>query len=386
MESSEQIPAEVTIKRVWLAWAVSTVLFATWAVLYAICNYFWRHSLGQPSSWREQFVVPMVNGIVYAAITPPFFLAALKFPLDKGFLRTRIPLYVFGGLVFVSIHSLSRIVIYPVQGMRGQWFNALSWVGFHRAFLYFLMDDIFSTYLPLIAFAHALIYYRRLRSREIRAAQLQIALAQTQLQALKGQIHPHFLFNTMHSISALMHVDVQAADTMICRLSQLLRTTLETTALQEIALSEELEFLDCYLKIEETRFQDRIKVLFDIDPPTLGAQVPHLLLQPLVENALHHGMSKTIADGEIRVTAKKYGERLHIAVEDNGPGFAVTNTDGEQNHSGLGLKITRERLLNLYGSEQLFRVESSHRTGVRIRIEIPFALERVPAEAVPGRE
>jgi signal transduction histidine kinase len=379
MESAEQ-SVDVTIKRVWLAWAVSTVLFATWAVLYAICNYYWRQSLGLPSSWREQFVIPIINGIIYAAITPPFFLAALKFPLDKAFLRQRIPLYVFGGLFFVSIHALSRIVIYPVQGYKGNWFNALSWIGFKRAFLYFLMDDVFSTYLPLVAFAHALIYYRRLRAREIRSAQLQIALAQTQLQALKGQIHPHFLFNTMHSISALMHVDVAAADTMICRLSQLLRTTLDTTALQEIALSEELEFLDCYLKIEETRFQDRIKVLFDIDPPALSAQVPHLLLQPLVENALHHGMSKTLANGEIRVSAKKQGERLQIAVEDNGPGFSET-TGLEQNHSGLGLKITRERLLNLYGSQQEFRVESFRNRGVRINIEIPFLLERSLATA-----
>jgi two-component system, LytTR family, sensor kinase len=382
MESAEQATAEVTIKRVWLVWAVSTALFATWALLYALSSYLWRHSLGLPSTWREQFMIPVVNGIVYAAITPPFFLAALRFPLERGLLRRRVPLYVFGVLVFVFVHSVARLVIFPVKGVTG-WIDRFSWVSVERAFLYFLVDDLYSTYLPLVAFAHALIYYRRLRSREMRAAQLQIALAQTQLQALKGQIHPHFLFNTMNSISALMHVDVKAADSMICRLSQLLRTTLETTELQEIALSEELEFLDCYLKIEETRFQDRIKVLFDIDPQTLSAQVPHLLLQPLVENALHHGMSKTIANGEIRVIAKKNGENLQIMVEDNGPGFAETASPA-QKHPGVGLKITRERLLNLYGKKQQFRLENARPSGVRVNIEIPFTLERMAAEAVPG--
>jgi LytS/YehU family sensor histidine kinase len=142
-----------------------------------------------------------------------------------------------------------------------------------------------------------------------------------------------------------------------------------------LPLSEEHEFLDCYLKIEETRFQDRINVIFDIDSEALAARVPHLLLQPLVENALLHGMARKVADGEIRVLAKKIGDRLRISVEDNGPGFGEAPPLGT-NGTPLGLKITRERLLNLYGTNQQFRIETSPFLGTHVNIEIPFILER----------
>jgi two-component system, LytTR family, sensor kinase len=224
--------------------------------------------------------------------------------------------------------------------------------------------------LPIILMAQVLSYYRRFREREIRSSQLEGQLAKARLQTLKSQLQPHFLFNTLHSISALMLTDVIAADRMMTSLSDLLRMSLEKNESQVATLSREIEFLDVYLEIEKTRFADKLRVMFEIAPECLDAQVPHLLLQPLVENAVRHGISRRSSPGEIRIGAKQESGKLHVWVCDDGPGFLEPHND--RLNRGHGLRLTRERLLAMYGSEQTCEIGNAPGSGAEVHLRMPY--------------
>jgi len=207
----------------------------------------------------------------------------------------------------------------------------------------------------------------------LRASQLQAQLAKARLQALKSQLQPHFLFNTMHSISALMLTDVWAADRMMTRLSDLLRLSLEAERTQVTTLSRELESVNCYLEIEKIRFEERLNIVSDIAPETLDAHVPHLLLQPLVDNAIKHGISKLPGAGEIRIAVKRVDGELQLEIRDNGPGFGETRSS---QHEGLGLRVTRERLESLYGQNQSLELLTPPEGGALVQVRIPFRSQR----------
>jgi two-component system LytT family sensor kinase len=226
---------------------------------------------------------------------------------------------------------------------------------------------------PIVIVAHALSYYWRFRDRELQSAKLQMQLANSRLQTLKSHLQPHFLFNTMHSISALMFTDVRAADRMMARLSDLLRLSLENADVQTTRLSRELEFVAGYLEIEKIRFEERLTVVLDIAPETLDAQVPSLLLQPLVENAIRHGISRLSSGGNVWITAGQDGRNLYLRVRDNGPGLA-TPADTPSG-AGLGVRTTLERLQTLYGDNQTFQMHPVPTGGVEVCVKIPFRVE-----------
>ena len=171
-------------------------------------------------------------------------------------------------------------------------------------------------------------YYRRYLAGEQRAAQLQAQLAQAQLQALKMQLHPHFLFNTLNAISELVHKEPETAERMVIQLSDMLRVSLDSIGVQEIPLEQELEFLRRYLDIEETRFRDRLRIRMDVDPETLGAYVPNMILQPLVENAIRHGISPLSRGGSIDIRARRNGETLNLQICDDGRGLPTNGEHG----------------------------------------------------------
>jgi LytS/YehU family sensor histidine kinase len=245
-------------------------------------------------------------------------------------------------------------------------------------FLFSVVGDIVDTYVPILLVAHATSYYRRFQERQFRAAQLEWQLAKARLQTLKSQLQPHFLFNTLHSISALMLTDVAAADRMITFLSDLLRMSLENDGTQLTTLEREIDFLNIYVAIEMTRFEDRLRVILEISPECLDAQVPHLLLQPLVENAVRHGISKRSSDGEIRVIANRKGHNLDIWIRDNGPGLA--DASAQQSKNGVGLSVTRERLLTLYGKKQSCEIRNRDEVGAEVYMRIPFQLSAHTSE------
>ena len=213
-------------------------------------------------------------------------------------------------------------------------------------------------------------YSQRYRERERQAAALATELVQARLQALRMQINPHFLFNTLNTISALVHENPDAADRMIVRLSELLRRTLDRGDVQEVPLREELEFLKSYLEIEQMRFPDRLTVTFDIEPKTQELLVPHLILQPLVENALRHGIMPREEAGRIEISARvAEGQHLELKVRDNGNGLAPAN--GTPGREGIGLKNVRSRLTQLYGGAQEFTLGNASGGGVEARLRLP---------------
>jgi len=210
-----------------------------------------------------------------------------------------------------------------------------------------------------------LVLLRQSRDSEQRIARLHAELSQAQLQALKMQLHPHFLFNTLNSISSYLRKDVEIADEMIGRLGDFLRLTLQNSGAQEIQLQKEINFLKQYLEIEQLRFQDRLQTNFDIAPDTLTALVPNLILQPIVENAVRHGVSAKAGPGMIQVIATRHNSKLQIMISDNGPGLP------EQINHGIGISSTRNRLEQMYGAEGVFHISNQEGRTMAL-IEIPF--------------
>ena len=222
-------------------------------------------------------------------------------------------------------------------------------------------------YWTIVMIQNAIDYYK---DQAVAASELQTQLAQAQLQALKMQIHPHFLFNTLNSISSLMHYDPKGADAMLCQLGELLRLSLSSDQYQEVSLQKELEFLDKYLAIEKIRFQDRLTVVMNIESDTLEAQIPNLILQPLVENSIRHGIADQRGPGKVEIDAARENGMLLVRVRDNGKGLPENATGVAE---GIGLKNTRARLEHLYGSHYRFELhQTPESSGLEVTLAIPF--------------
>ena len=332
--------------------------------------------------------------LTYAPLTPFAFGFALQYPIQRSNWVRRSLLHLAAGLVFTLGHvSLRALVPYGYWDPATQeWSFALwnshlhafrvPWIPLKSMFFSNVVDDITGTYLPIILIAHVISYYKSTQERELRATQLEGQLTKTRLQTLKNQLQPHFLFNTLHSISALMLTDVDGADRMMTSLSDMLRMSLEDNGNQLTALGREIEFLNVYLDIEKVRFGDRLHVAIDIAAECLDAQVPHLLLQPLVENAVRHGISKQSSPGEIQVVARSEGRQLKLWVRDNGPGLA---TPPQTNLKyGVGLRVTQERLSTLYGDEQSFEIRNGTEGGAEVYLRMPLqvATEKPSADLI----
>jgi two-component system LytT family sensor kinase len=219
-------------------------------------------------------------------------------------------------------------------------------------------------------------YYQQFRERERQAAELEKHLARARLQALKMQLQPHFLFNTLNGIAALNYEDPRAANLMLARLSELLRMTLEDNDAPEVSLRQELDFNRRYLELEQIRLGDRLTVTLEIAPETLDAVVPNLLLQPLVENAIRHGIAPYSARGKISIQAHRNNGTLHLRVADNGPGRR--RDQGAASGTGVGLKNTTARLWQLYGDAQRLELKTAERGGWIVEITIPFRAVETP--------
>ncbi|HEV8380170.1 MAG TPA: histidine kinase [Gemmatimonadales bacterium] len=210
-----------------------------------------------------------------------------------------------------------------------------------------------------------------------RAARLEMQLVQARLDALVGQLQPHFLFNTLHTISAFVLEDPKQANRMITRLSELLRQSFNRERGPLVTLEEELELLDHYVAIQEARFGDRLRVTFRVDPRAAAAAVPTLLLQPLVENAIRYGVAPNGGIAEVEIAATREGDRLHLAVRDNGPGLNGGGGGGREGiggMGGLGIANTRARLLELYGPSYRFELTNAPAPGGALAtIEIPYS-------------
>lgn len=323
--------------------------------------------------FTHQLPVNLFTYYLYWATLPVYVWMKRRFPLDGGRWRPGILVHTLASVAFAAAHLVIVQYLIRLWYRRNELAAAIDifgdWPRFPRGAAQFLAGNIhidILTYWVILGVFYLLDYQRRWRERELKAAQLERELTAAELQALKAQLHPHFLFNTLNSIASLMHSDVETADTMLVRLSDLLRRALESAGAQEVTLRQELDFLRPYLEIEQIRFQDRLAVDFDIPESALEARVPNLILQPLVENAIKHGIAPQPGPGRIAVRARREGERLRLEVEDNGRGLDEAPRDG------VGLANTRARLARLYGGESAFELAAGTAGGLTARVTLPF--------------
>jgi LytS/YehU family sensor histidine kinase len=288
----------------------------------------------------------------------PLTLVALwmaeRFPLERDGWRPRLGVHVLAAAGVCVARALAVVALNPWVG----WYDRLPPL---RAVLLTSVANNLFLYLMLVGVGHALVYARRWRERDDE-------LARAELRSLEMQLHPHFLFNTLNAVSAFVRTDPDAAERMIARLATLLRRALDDVGVQEVPLEEELALLATYLEIEQVRFEDRLHVEWSIAPDAYGARVPRLLLQPLVENAIRHGIAPRAAMGTVRIAAERREGTLHLAVRDDGVGLPATGL-----REGIGLANTRTRLRQLYGARQRLDVRRAPGGGVQVELELPFA-------------
>jgi LytS/YehU family sensor histidine kinase len=329
----------------------------------------WAHAIG----WR------LAGWWSWAAFTPVvcWWTAWLR--------RVRLPLAVTGHLLGGSavvvlcavVQGLSRWAVglyHPSQGLA----DGIGMVV--RAYWPFNVV----VYITVVGLYLALTYAREAQAREGRTARLETQLVQARLDALTARLQPHFLFNTLHAISAFVAEDAKVANQMIARLAELLRLTLSRARTPLVTLEQELELLDHYVAIQEVRFSDRLRVRTHIEPGAEAARVPTMLLQPLVENAIRHSIGDGLGGGGgggggpavVEIDGRRSGDRLLLEVSDNGPGFLAPADDT----GGEGLRNTRERLQQLYGDHHLLRLTNGAAGGARVVIEVPFEEERAGAD------
>ena len=343
-----------------------------YGVFFASQSYLSGRFLGRKISFTETLIRWSICAGLWIVVTPIVYHLARKFPYEKGQVLRRLGIHLMAGAV-LSIFVLTAFFVawQIVKNGFGGPFDVGEWQRllvseFHvYTLLYFILIGIYYVYDYYHQFRE---HQRRVLQLEVAAAQLETQLAQAQLNALRMQIHPHFLFNTLNSISVLIMEDANAAKQMLLRLSELLRVSLRSGSNQVVALREELDFLRDYLAIEEARFRDRLRVNFRVEPETLDAEVPNLVLQPLVENAIRHGIAnRSKAGGMIEIGAQRRDGSVELSVSDNGTGMEASEIK-----LGIGLTNTRERLERLYGENQVFRIRSNETGGVSVEIKIPF--------------
>jgi len=365
-----------------LIWISSFGVWSLVSILAGVSIFqFYRARNISMGFWENQ-LTQFCQILPYALLTPFVLALAARYPVTRQNWLRRSGLYLICGLLFCVAHITIRGATpyaYWDPKVRA-WHSAMwdykthsprmNWLMFEDLFYSNVVDDITGAFVPIILVGHMLSYYSKLRERERRTAQLEAQLSKANLHALKSQLQPHFLFNTMHSISGLMFADVHAADKMMTRLSELLRMTLQDGAAQLTTLDRELDFVSRYLDIEKMRLGERLSIVHDISPDTLDAQVPHLLLQPLVENSIQHGIAKITGNGEIRIASRHEDNSLFLTVTDNGPGFQ--NTNGKGTKPGVGIRATQERLRTLYGDQHSLNLATLSSGGAEVTIRLPF--------------
>lgn len=353
-------------------WQCFGLYLGVWVVLgiLAAAELFITQQLwDKPITWGLAFCRAFKEMFAYALCTLAVLWLCGRLRHEPGRRARWFLMHMLGAFVFSLAHV--TFVSWLEAGERSvQTGEILTFTYlFQKLSVAYTLSNIFKYWLVVLGHLgwH---YYKAYREREQQASALATELVQARLQALRMQINPHFLFNTLNTISALVHEKPEAADHMIVRLSDLLRRTLDRGEVQEVPLSEEIEFLKGYLEIEQMRFPDRLTVAFDIEPNTQELLVPHLILQPLVENALRHGILPREEPGRVEISSRIVdGRELELKIRDNGNGITTENSGGDR--EGIGLKNVRSRLAHLYGSAQRLTIQNAPGGGVEATVRIP---------------
>jgi two-component system LytT family sensor kinase len=346
---------------------------ATFLGVFSTLQAYRLTTLDMQSSMEPELLRLLVLNLAYwyvpAALTPAIFRFSHRFSLDTPRWGRAVAAHAGAVLAFSLLHFAVllavRLALWPSVTSD----PSFNWLRFGQRIFLTNLDWTLMTYSAIVGLSHALAYHRESQDRALNALQLEAQLSESRLRTLQAELHPHFLFNTLHAISTLVHSKPDLADRMISRLSDLLRLTFDRSGSSRVPLQEELEFLEKYLDIEQTRFQDRLTVRYEIDPDTLDAEVPRLILQPLAENAIQHGIAPRSGPGVVQIASQRQGDRLWLEVRDDGVGL---NAGARARiRSGIGLANTRARLECLYGDGHRLEFQDGS-PGLAVRIEIPY--------------
>lgn len=359
--------------------------FLIWTI---VGIFFFSQALAQrffsrdPTPWWHYLISWLVGVYLWALLMPGILWLGRRFPIERRNWVRRVALHLLLGvlvsLVQLILESaiLSHLGVFP--GLMNTFVTTFAFllvIGFHTGIM---------TYWEVLGVQYGIGYYQNYQERkqqalrlELRASELQSQLVQAQLGVLKMQLQPHFLFNTLNAIMVLVRQQKsKEAEQTLAHLSDLLRCVLEDVEAQEVPLRRELEYLQLYLSIEQVRFQDRLRVEILADPAILEAALPQMVLQPVVENAIRHGVGKSAAAGRIKISAVRSNDTLELRIQDDGPGFSLEGPVGKHS-TGIGLTNTQARLKQLYGEEARLTTGNGEPRGAVVTITIPY-------RAVPG--
>jgi len=351
------------------------LVFGAWTLIAlagALSDAVFLHAVGAPVDWAAVLRRPLTEQWIWAALTPLVFWLSGRVPLTRERLGRALALHAVFFVTLCLAHCAIAAAVDGPMRVPPTWHGSL----FLLRFLEEFYSDIWM-YWPLVCISALLDAHARERERERQASRLKELMAGLQLSLLRAQIQPHFLFNTLHAITALLRVDPRAAEDMLADLADILRASFHDPSSQETSLRRELDIVGCYLRIQQRRLGDRLALAMDVAPDTLDAAVPALVLQSLVENAVVHGIAPANRRGTLQIRARRSGERLELDVHDDGAGVPAAGAPTAG--AGLGLANARERLQHLYGDAQSFAFDSAPERGTRVTLRVPFRLQ--PLEA-----
>lgn len=344
-------------------WALVSLAWLGPAILAAFQSYVQgRIGARDPATWRA-LLWEGGDWLLYALLTPGVFWCARRWPLAQGHLLRRLPIHLAAGIGFCALWAGGGILLYQAL------FGTTPYGGGRLSWFFTSLPFGVAVYFAVLAVEHAAHYFVAARDRETQAARLSAQLAEARLGALRMQLQPHFLFNSLNAIAVVVRDrDTATALRMLELLGGMLRRVMRADRPQEVTLAEELEFVREYLAIEEIRFSDRLRPVFDLEPAALRALVPEFMLQPLVENAIRHGLAQRVGATLLRLEARREGEDLVITVTDDGPGPGATTPSRE----GVGLANTRARLETLYGGRGSVELTATPGGGARAVARLPY--------------
>jgi len=357
-------------------WLVGFVLWTLLAFLSAAGAHVYFLSMGTPISWAQLLAWNVTISFIWSLLTPIIYELSRRYTFDRASWKGSLPLHIVASVAVAFLGAVTLVAVNPF----------ITWtkepaVPFFAHVLSRTFMDI-QRYWYVLLITQAIAYYGKYQERQLLSSQLEAQLANAQLEVLKIQLEPHFLFNTLNSIAALARHDGEAAEHMTLQLADLLRMSLDGVGVHEVPLHQELTFLQKYIDIQQVRFHDRLSVETDIEPRTLDTMVPNLILQPIVENAIRHGIGPRRAPGIVRISSWRDRDDVWMEIRDNGVG--LSGGRGIRPPEGVGLTNTRGRLRQLYNDDHAMVLEDAPGGGCTVKIRVPYRTrnEEVTSEDV----